>query len=254
MNTDTVRTGVGRVAQNSPLGEVQRAFEALTQQPSPLALDCRQLPPELGLPERHVPLDELRDLLLDRATSYAARDAVWSLLCTAAQQWGRHWILAATGIALPGLRRAAKQLCAGYRGEHADVESEVLTGFLEALHTADPSRDRLAARLIWAGRRAGTQLVWADARHEQAKAQTAESLLPPPLYGHPDLLLGRAVAQNVISAEIAELIGATRLDGVSVDKVAQRFGATAQVLRMRRRRGEFRLLEAVREGLLSGAP
>ncbi|MFC7761171.1 hypothetical protein ACFQY4_26405 [Catellatospora bangladeshensis] len=59
------------------------------------------------------------------------------------------------------------------------MESEVLTGFLEALNTADPSRDRLAARLIWAGRRAGTHLVWADARHEQAKAQTAESHLLP---------------------------------------------------------------------------
>lgn len=149
-----------------------------------------------------------------------------------------------------GARPAAQQLCEDYRGDPADVDSEILTGFLAALHAADPAEPRLAAKLVWAGKRAGVKLVWADCRHEQAKANGSQSRTPPPLYGHPYLLLGRAVALGIISAEHAALIGYTRLEKQSVEKVAQRFGQPAQALRMQRRRAELKIVQAMNEGLL----
>ena len=236
----------------SALDEAQRAFDYLVAAPAPLALDCRALDPGLGFPTRHIALDELRQLLLDRATTSAARDAVWSLLCTAAQSWGPQWLIGVIGIALPGLKAAARQLCVDYTGDRGDIDAEILTGFLTALCAADPADHQLAARLIRAGRYAGKRLRQAEERYEKIRTGSGDSRTPPPLYGHPDLLLGRAVALNVISEEQAQLIYSTRLEERRIDDVAARFGQPTQALRMQRRRAEHRLADAVRQGLLSG--
>jgi hypothetical protein len=43
------------------------------------------------------------------------------------------WVIAAVGLALPGLRVATARLMRSFDGARADVEAEVLTGFLTAL-------------------------------------------------------------------------------------------------------------------------
>src|SRR5205085_2367195 len=47
------------------------------------------------------------------------------------------WTVGLAGIAMPGLRRAAGSLAAAYRGDPADLQSEVLTGFLAAVRALD---------------------------------------------------------------------------------------------------------------------
>src|SRR4029079_18253984 len=48
----------------------------------------------------------------------------------------------------------AGRLCAGHADRAEDIESELLTGFLHALRTADVSGPAPYARLCWAGWRA----------------------------------------------------------------------------------------------------
>ncbi|MFF0372202.1 hypothetical protein [Micromonospora sp. NPDC005087] len=71
-------------------------------------------------------------------------------------------------------------------------------------------------------------------------------------YGHPDLLLGRAAAAGLITAEAAELISATRFGDALIEHLAAEEGVTAPVLRMRRRRAERVVAAAVTQGDLSG--
>ncbi|HCU97204.1 MAG TPA: hypothetical protein DHU96_32635 [Actinobacteria bacterium] len=113
------------------LDAADAAFRLLTTGPRPLAVHASHL--AAGLPDRPVPLDELRVLLLHPATSAAARNQVWAELVRRARTRGPAWVIGLTGIALPGLRRAVASLAAAYRGGTADLQSEVLTGFLAAV-------------------------------------------------------------------------------------------------------------------------
>ena len=62
----------------SPLDSADASFRALTTGPQPLALHAASL--AAGLPDRLVPLDELRALLLHPATGARARNKVWAEL------------------------------------------------------------------------------------------------------------------------------------------------------------------------------
>src|SRR5689334_12682121 len=86
----------------TPLDAAQRAFDLLVCPPAPLAFDGRGFP---GLPNRILPLDELKKLLIDDATPRSVRDVVWRELVVRARRDGPAWVIAAVGIAMPGLRR-----------------------------------------------------------------------------------------------------------------------------------------------------
>src|SRR4051794_34268670 len=92
---------------DSPPAGLNTAFGYLTRGPVPLALDCRVIP---GLPERDVPLDELRRCLLDlrRPVPSSSRDLVWRRLLLAARGGDPGWKVAAVGMAVPGLTRLAR--------------------------------------------------------------------------------------------------------------------------------------------------
>ena len=121
----------------SPLDSADAAFRALTTGPQPLALHAAALAP--GLPDRLVPLDELRVLLLHPATGARARNKVWAELVRRARSGSPAWVVGLVGVAMPGLRRAAATLSAGYRGDGADLQTEILTGFLAARRGLDPA-------------------------------------------------------------------------------------------------------------------
>jgi hypothetical protein len=237
----------------SALAAAERAFTFLTVPPAPLALDGRVV--GHGLPARHIPLDELRERLVhDPATGYAAKDAAWHLLIDHARTWGPAWVIAAVGMALPALSGMARRLSAGHATQADDIASELLAGFLAALRSADLSGPAPYARLCWAGWRAALAVRGGDAPAELPDLPEPSANTPARPYGHPDLILGRAVRAGVISAEQAELISATRLGRVLLEEVAARRGIPASVLRMRRRRGELALLRALSTNGLDPGP
>jgi hypothetical protein len=232
---------------SGPLDAAQRAFGLLTVPPAPLAFDCRGL---ADLPQRMVPLDELRRLLIGDATQRPVRDVVWREVVTRARRDGPAWVVAAVGLALPGLRRRAGLLAAGWHGETADLDAELLTGFLERLTTIDLDAANICSRLIDAGAR--------SVRRARACAQDNDAVRifqawgPPPRrpWDHPDWVLARALAAAVLDPEECLLISATRLDDVPIQVVADRLGISTQLAISWRRSGERRLVTAVRAGEL----
>jgi hypothetical protein len=234
----------------SALAAAEKAFTHLVAPPAPLALDGRTA--GHGLPARHIPLDELRHLLIhDQSVSYDAKDAAWRLLVDHARTWGPAWVVAAVGIALPALTTMAGRLCAGHTDQAEDIESELLAGFLQALRTADVSGPAPYAKLCWAGWRAGRTARAGETSCELPELADPHAHSPARPYGHPDLILGRAVAAGIITAEQADLISATRLGDALVEELAARQGLQPSVLRMRRRRAELVLTAHLRSGDLA---
>ena len=91
------------------------------------------------------------------------------------------WVVGLVGVAMPGLRRAAASLAATYRGDPADLQTEILTGFLAAVRALDPDdldRVPLASRLCWAAWRAGQALAYADASYAAAAATCPTATTP----------------------------------------------------------------------------
>ena len=233
---------------SSALAAAESAFALLTSQPAPLAMDTRPL---AGLPDRTMPLDEVRALALTGGLSTETTDGLWQQLARQARQWGPAWVVGAVGVALPGLTRMASRLTRGHRGDADDVDAEVLTGFLQALREAPLEPPRLWLRLCWAAWRAGLRIVRQTEYLELPAEVPTGSRTPARPYGHPDLILGRAAAAGIITADQAELISATRFGGALIDQLAADGGVSAPVLRMRRRRAELRVAAAILAGDLS---
>jgi hypothetical protein len=237
----------------SPLDSADASFRALTTGPQPLALHTASLAP--GLPDRLVPLDELRALLLHPATGARARNQVWAELVRRARSGPACWVVGLVGVAMPGLRRAAATLAAGYRGDPDDLHTEILTGFLAAMRALDPDdldRVPLASRLCWAAWRAGQALAFADARYAASRRDLADSYDAPDMpWGHPDFVLATAVTRGVLSPAQAELIGRNRLEGVPLSQIAAETGISHNALCNRRKRAEKAITDAIRGGRLS---
>lgn len=237
----------------SPLGAVSTAFRLLTTGPRPLALHGASLSGEL--PDRLVPVNEISDLLLQPGTSNAARNAVWAELARRALAGSPAWTVALAGVALPGLYRAVASLAAAGRTDPADLETEVLAGFLAAVRQLDPddlAGVPLASRLIWAAYRAGAKLAWADADWAARRSDLDEDGSEPPRpSGHPDFVLAAAVCRGVITAADAELIGANRLEGIPLRRLSAQDRTRHDSLCRRRAKAEKKLAAAVLSGDLS---
>lgn len=244
----------------APFDAVEAAFRRACAPPRPLALNPRLLAP--GLPDRMMPLDELRALLLHPSCGRIAGNAVWAELARRARRDGPDWSLGLTGVALPGLRRAAARLLPAPAADPDDLQAEVLTGFLEALAGLDldgVGQVHLAGRLTWAAYRAGEKLAVAEAAWASARARPhapehqhgpAGDAAPAPPWSHPDLLLARAVAAGVLTPAQARLIGASRVDGIPLAQLAAAAGTSHSALCNKRKRAEKTLAAALAAGEL----
>lgn len=229
------------------LSVAEDAFRLLVCEPAPLVFDGR---PVAGLPDRLLPLDELRTLLVAGAGSEVS-DAVWRALAVRARDDGPAWVVGAVGVALPGLTRMAARLRVAAPGMADDIDSELMAGFLAAVRTTDLAPPRVWLRLCWAAWRAGDQARKTDSLLELPADVAVGSRSPRRPYGHPDIVLGRAVRAGVLTADQADLIGATRLGDVLIEQIAAAGGESGSVVRMRRRRAEVKLVAALHRGDLA---
>ncbi|RLK24701.1 hypothetical protein DER29_2630 [Micromonospora sp. M71_S20] len=242
---------------SSALDAAATAFAALTCEPAPLALDCAALGADTGLPQQVMSLPALRDWLLRRPRAYSARDEVWRELIRRARLDGPHWVVAAVGMAMPALQQHAARLCEGYDGDPADVDAEILTGFLAALRDqVDLAKDAPYASLCKAAWRAGRDLRLQQ--HEYLPVEDIEHLAPGPRtprvpYGHPDLLVRRAVTLGILDDEDEQAYIDVRLGHRAIEPIAAANGISVDALRMRLSRIDDRIAEALTDGLLSGA-
>ncbi|MEW2427813.1 hypothetical protein AB0877_07360 [Micromonospora sp. NPDC047644] len=240
----------------SALDAAATTYAALTCEPAPLALNCTAFFSDARLPQPVMPLPALRDWLLRHPRAYTARDEVWRELIRRARLDGPHWVIAAVGMAMPALQQYAAQLCEGYTGDPADIDAEILTGFLTALRDrADLTKPAPYASLCKAAWRAGRDqrlqqreyLPVQDIEHLVAGSRT-----PPVPYGHPDLLVRRAVTLGILDPEDEQPYIDVRLGRRAIEPIAASNGVSVDALRMRLSRIDSRIVEALADGLLTG--
>ncbi|WP_117214367.1 hypothetical protein [Allorhizocola rhizosphaerae] len=233
----------------STLTSAETAFGLLTCEPAPLVFDARPVP---GLPNRTMPLDELRTLLVGEPHYVETTDAVWRQLAAHAREWGPEWVVGAVGVALPGLTRMAARIARAAPRHADDIDSELLAGFLQALKHAPLGPPRVWLRFCWSAWRAGVSVIKGEPTEELPADLSTGSRSPALPYGHPELILGRAVAAGVVTAAQAQLIAETRFGDALMEQLATELGVPAPALRMRRRRAERAVAKAVLAGDLSG--
>lgn len=236
---------------SSPLDAAERAFDLLVQAPTQVGFDGHGVE---GLPDRVLPLHELRRLLLARRTPVRVRDAVWGELVGRARRDGPAWVVGAVGMAMPGLRRVAGMLTAGWHGDTDDLDSELIVGFVARLQTVDVAEPRICGRLIDAGLRAARRARDRECDAQLVRASAVGPIAPVQPWDHPDLVLVRAVAAGVLDAAEATLIGATRLGEQTLVQSAQQLGISVDAASLWRRRAELRLAEAIHAGDLAFVP
>ncbi|ALG06938.1 hypothetical protein AOZ06_08365 [Kibdelosporangium phytohabitans] len=225
-----------------PLDSARTAFEWLVTGVDPLSIDGGRFP---GLPRRAMPLDELRDLLLDAKLPWPTVDAVWAHLIERSRAEGGAWTVACVGMALPALVQAAAGMCKPFFDiDPCDIHIAMLTGFLTELAAVDLSQSWLVLRLRNAARHAGHNLIRDELdRTTPIDDDDFRSNEPPPPWGHPDFVLARAVAEGAISGDEAELIGSTRLEDYTLEAAAADSGVSITALHRARAHAEARLVD-----------
>ncbi|WP_405537602.1 hypothetical protein OG787_32645 [Streptomyces sp. NBC_00075] len=239
------------ISQPLPLDTARECFTLLVTGPQPLSLDGRRY---AGLPNRLVPLNELRDRMLRRSCPRRTRDEIWAHLVRQSREHGATWTLACTGMALPALAGVARWLAARFPDDVFDVHAEVLSGFLGALATIDVDRPRVLVRLRWAAYRSGFAALCEALDAPMPVAGAFRSAPPKAPWGHPDLVLAEAVRQSVLNRTEADLIGATRLEETLVTDWASRNHMTTEAAYKARWRAERRLVAFLREQADSADP
>ncbi|WP_256790538.1 hypothetical protein, partial [Frankia sp. AvcI1] len=229
-----------------PLATLRDCFGLLVAGPAPLALDGSLV---AGLPERLVALDELRDRLLAVSCPQPVRDAAWAVVIRRSRRYGGAWTVGAAGMALPALRAVCARLGGHSDLDTADMQAEVLTGFLEAAATVRLDLPRIAVRLRWAAYRAGLALTvqqretpYPDPDLFQTVA-AAEAAWSGPGQAGPEQVLADAVADGVLTDTEADLIGATRLDEMPISAWAARHATAPRRASRLRERAEQRLVD-----------
>jgi hypothetical protein len=234
----------GDTAGSNSLDVARDTFTWLVTGPAPLSIDGRRFP---GLPRRSVALDELRDRLLARQCPQATRDAVWAHLVACSRDRGASWTVGAVGVALPALTSVAARLTARLAGDPVDVHAEVLRGFLTELPVIDLRRPRIMLRLRWAAYRCGHAALSEALGGPTPTGLGSRSCPPIQPWGHPDLVLARAVAEGVLTRIEADLIGATRLEEMPLADWARARGVGLKTTYSTRERAERRLVAYLRE-------
>ncbi|TNH30640.1 hypothetical protein FHG89_06465 [Micromonospora orduensis] len=229
------------------LNDIEYRFRLMGQGPSPLSVDGRSL--GHGLPCRAIALPELSAILMHPSCGYAARDAAWRLLAQRARTGDPAWRAGAVGVALPGLRFKAYLLAKLFTG---DVQAAIVEHFLRALGTVDVAKPGVVGNLLSAAfSKARAELRDLEPASSGAPNHAPGAGVPPAPYGHPDLVLASAVTAEVITAQEAELIGATYLEEVSLTAYAERTGQPRWNLYKRRTAAVARLKAAIESGELS---
>ena len=175
----------------SPFDTLEETFRLLSDGPRPIALDGSAI---VGLPNREIPLRELRAMLLHPSVAFSVRDAALRALVERAQAEGGRWTVGLAGVLLPGLRRAIWPLFEACPQKLDELEAEALSAFLVALARCRPGRDRIASWLCWRTRVGAARLLRAELAEQAGPGTDPVPSDPPRPWGHPDFVLAKVVA------------------------------------------------------------
>jgi hypothetical protein len=233
-------------AKENPLSCLQagRVFDALDAQfadsslASTLTIDGDKI--GHGMETTSPSLEYLRGLAQDPGTEIAVRDAIWTELVHLAQKRAGEWQLAAIWMMLPGLRSASRKIFRRTRIEIKEIDSAVITGFIEALQAADPKRQHLGAHLWWKAHNDATRACALLRQETPVEDIELVAGMQNHQLDHSDSL-NAAVHEGVLTGAEADLIGRTRLEGERLGAVAEQMGLRYHACHQRRARAEGRL-------------
>lgn len=233
----------------SYLAAIDASFQHAVKDNRRLWLDGRQLHPDL--PQRVIPAEQLRAILLHPSMSHQARDVVMAevvRLAVAHEQWKTVLV----GLLIPGLKRAGGRLTWNLpRDIGDDVGAELVVGVFEGL-AAGVGKTHIAARLLTYAIRRARRFIKAWRRNERTKEALDVSSVET---GNPEVVIELAYLEGIVSGYEANLIAATRVQGQSIQAIADETGIAEGTLRKRRNRAErkLRLSLGLHDGELEGA-
>ncbi|MFE3947389.1 hypothetical protein ACFXPV_36875 [Streptomyces sp. NPDC059118] len=198
---------------------------------------------------------EARPILYDRSADPAVRTALWRQAVALAQADTDRsgWPLCAVWLALPGLRRTVFRISDRFGTPREDVEAELATACLEALHTMEPWTAEPGSVLL----RSACTRAWNTAR--RARAETAVEDIDAVAGarqgtgGRWQVEFERAERPAGLAAPLRITVPADRAEGVRVGALAQEWGLVDTVgdtrrLRRGRRVGTLSLRSPGRRG------
>lgn len=228
------------------LDHIEAAFHRLSQEPGCLTVDGRTLGSDV--PQRVIPLAELRPLLLRSSTSFDTRDRAIAEVARRARSQPDPWALGLTWLLLPGLRDMATRLThAGADPEEADAE--MFAGVLSALGHPAIGDDHVASSICWHAYRHCRRQLFLDEPGALSLEAMLEPLqaLAPSVSANPEEVLAVAVRFGVILAADAELIATCRLEGRELVELAAETGLRVPTVQRRRARAEARVVALLDE-------
>ncbi|MGH8880470.1 MAG: hypothetical protein ACRD0P_24475 [Stackebrandtia sp.] len=201
----------------APLDHIATAYAALSATRHRLAVST-DVADTSGLAN----LADIAAILHEPASSPRRRDRIWVYIVNQTRHDSRgDWTIAAAGFALPGLRRAAARVARVWpHDDPAATDAEIVAAFIAALADIDLSRPRVCSRLIHTAFSAGRSLARRHIHNAHLEQKMRTSRVPPPPSGHIDFVLARAVHDDVIDADAAELIAATRIEHTPLTTLA----------------------------------
>ncbi|MFF2811800.1 hypothetical protein ACFVT2_32435 [Streptomyces sp. NPDC058000] len=257
------RTACTRPAGRSPLQTLEESFLALATAAQPLTLPAHLVCEE---PEQSVlPVDQVRSRLAHAATSPALRERTWREVVCRARRLGDPWDVVAVGMTVPVLRRMLARLACPAHLERAELEQEALAAVATALsivdvEAADVARelfaaaDRAVSRLVYAARRRVERETGHEAAHlgRLARSTDRTTCQATPLgvgSGEAEdeyAVLARAVSARAVGVAEALLIARTRLEGESMQLLADERGVGVRQLYRHRAAAEEHLAAYLR--------
>jgi hypothetical protein len=200
-----------------------------------------------GLPATDIAPRVLRRHVLSKETSYAERDRAWHGIVALARQpdTAVAYTLIGLGIAVKRLRWYRHRMRLTSAADIADVDADLVHGFLLRLPTVDLKPPNIAGRLI-SSARGYARHRFAQHVHQPQPIADASSHRWQPRPGNPDEALHRIAARlsaagPPFTAGDIELIGRTRLDRHTLIEAAAEAGLSLDAAYKRRQRAEARI-------------
>ncbi|MDR6316053.1 RNA polymerase sigma factor [Actinoplanes couchii] len=189
-----------------------------------------------GLPPREMRPRGLERFLLEDA-DYPQRDRIWAAVIAGSRRPGADeaYRILALGLATRGLRGFRDRLAIRDRSDLADIDHDLVAGFLRRLATIDTGTTNLGMKLI-------------DSGITHAKVRLRQSRLRPPTinsvslpYDDPYALLVGLAAESALAPLDVQLLSLTAVDGLSIKDAAKHLGIGEQAAYKRRQRAEARI-------------
>ncbi|GAA0446891.1 hypothetical protein Aca07nite_57450 [Actinoplanes capillaceus] len=210
-----------------------------------------------GLPPKDMRPRMLLRFLLEDA-DYPQRDKIWAAVITGTRRpaTAESYRLLAISLAARGLRRSRKRVTLAHRDDTADIDHDLIHGFLKRLKTIDVHASNLGMKLIESGvtHAKGQQPRPSKRARTSRKRPSPAATAEPVAGGTPDedlsvlfheFLTALADAGSPLAERDVKLLTITGFDHVSMKDAADQLGMSLDTAYKQRQRAKARFLKYV---------